>query len=57
MKTQDIVEKHHGKVDYVADPEALQFRETLEMPEEDFEFIEKTASALVEETGGPIFED
>ena len=23
---RDIVEKHHGKVDYVADPEALQFR-------------------------------
>ncbi len=52
-----IVEEHHGKVDYVADPEALQFRETLEMSEEDYEFIEKTASTLAEETGEPMFED
>lgn len=52
-----IVEQNHGKVDYVADPEALQFRETQEMSEEDYEFIEKTASALAEETGESLFED
>ncbi len=54
---RDIVEEHHGKVDYVADPEALQFRETLEMSEEDYEFLEKTASALTEETGESMLED
>ena len=52
-----IVEKHHGKVDYVADPEALQFRETLEMSEDDYEFIEKTATALAVETGESMTED
>jgi hypothetical protein len=29
------VEKHHGKVEYVAEPEALQFREGLKMSPED----------------------
>ncbi len=34
-----IVENVHGEVDYVADPEAIQFRETQEMPEKDFEIL------------------
>lgn len=35
-----IVEQHHGRVEYVANPEALEYRQTLAMPEEDAEFIE-----------------
>lgn len=35
-----IVDDCHGKVDYVADAEALEFRESLAMSEEDSEFIE-----------------
>lgn len=54
---RDIVEKHHGKVDYVADPEALQYRETLEMSEEDYEFIEKTTSTVTEEAGDSLLEN
>lgn len=35
-----IVREHHGEVDYVADAEALQYRQSLEMTDEDLEFIE-----------------
>jgi hypothetical protein len=35
-----IVQENHGVVDYVADAEALEYRETLEMTDEDFEFID-----------------
>ena len=36
-----LVEEHHGVVEYVADPEALQYRESLTMSVEDQEFIER----------------
>lgn len=35
-----IVREHHGEVQYVADPEALEYRQSLAMSEEDAEFIE-----------------
>ncbi len=54
---QGIVEKHHGSVDFSADPEALQYRESMEMSDDDYEFIEKTVSAMTEETDEPMFED
>lgn len=34
-----IVEQHHGVVEYIADPEAFEYRESLNMSSEDFEFI------------------
>lgn len=34
-----IVEKSHGQVDYVAEPEALEFNESLRLTDEDFAFI------------------
>lgn len=37
---RSIVERCHGHVDYVVDPEALQYRQSLEMPEDDQQFIE-----------------
>jgi multidrug efflux pump subunit AcrA (membrane-fusion protein) len=37
-----IVEDHHGQVEYVADAEALEFRQSMEMTEEESEFIEQT---------------
>jgi hypothetical protein len=36
---REIVERNHGTVDYVADPDALEWRESLTMTEEDYEFI------------------
>lgn len=50
---RDLVEKHHGEVDYVAEPEALQYRETLGMSEEDYAFVTSHA----EEFGGGDSDD
>ena len=36
-----IVEQHHGAVEYVADAEALQYRQSLTMSDDDEEFIER----------------
>jgi hypothetical protein len=49
-----IVEEHHGTVDYVADPEALQYRESLNMPDDDLEFIEQTFDATFDEESEPL---
>jgi len=46
---RQAVQQHHGDVDYVAEPEALQFRETLEMSDEDQEFIEETVQAVFDD--------
>ena len=37
-----FVKAHHGEVEYVADAEALQYRQSLAMSDEDQEFIEST---------------
>jgi len=34
-----VVERECGVVDYIVDPEALEYRETLTLSESDFEFI------------------
>jgi hypothetical protein len=44
---RNIVESQHGKVDYHAEPEALQYRESISMPEEDYDFIEHTVESVV----------
>lgn len=35
-----VVRENHGEVEYLADPEALQYRQSLAMSDEDLEFIE-----------------
>jgi len=44
-----IVEKHHGEVQYTADTEALEYRQSLAISVEDEEFIEKLYDGLNEE--------
>lgn len=44
---QKIVESKHGEVEYHAEPEALQYRESVNMPDEDYEFIEHTVESVV----------
>lgn len=39
-----LVEENHGEVEYVAEPEALQYRETLEMTDDDFAYVSSHAS-------------
>jgi hypothetical protein len=41
-----IVEENHGEVQYVADPEALEYRQSLTMPDDDQEFIEAVYEKL-----------
>jgi len=44
-----IVKEHHGDIQYVADPEALEYRQSLDMPEEDIEFIEHVYDEIEEQ--------
>ena len=41
-----IVKEHHGEVEYVADAEALQYRQSLTISDEDQEFIEQVYDGL-----------
>ncbi len=43
-----LVEEHHGEVQYQIDPEALEYRQTLAMSDEDSEFIESVFDSLDE---------
>ncbi len=52
-----VVEESHGTVDYVAEPEALEYRESVNMPDDDYEFIEHTVQPLMQSDGSSIGED
>ncbi len=45
-----IVREHHGEVQYVADPEAMEYRQSLTISEEDSEFIESVYDGLSDGT-------
>lgn len=54
---RQIVEENHGQVDYVADPEALQYREGLTISDEDVEYIEHVFEEIEEEVhGGEVYD-
>jgi hypothetical protein len=55
-KIFEVVKEHHGEVQYVADAEALQFRQSQTMSEEDQEFIETVYDQL-EGNGDAIDDD
>lgn len=48
-KVVQIVKENHGEVRYIADAEALQFRQSLEMTDEDLEFIERVYDEFEDE--------
>jgi hypothetical protein len=52
-----IVEARHGSVEYHAEPEALQYRESMSMPDEDFDFIENTVESVVGNADGSLGDD
>ena len=55
---RQLVEKTHGEVSYIADAEALEYHQSIEMSEEDFEFIEASYEALEdEENEEPVPDD
>jgi hypothetical protein len=41
-----VVKEHHGEIEYVADAEALQYRQSLEMSDDDQDFVESVYSGL-----------
>jgi hypothetical protein len=43
---RNVVETNHGEVDFVADAEALEYHGTLDLAEEDYEFVERVASSM-----------
>lgn len=47
---RQLVEENHGEVQYVANPEALEYRQGLEISDEDYEFIESVYDAVDEES-------
>ena len=49
-----IVSEHHGEVEYVVDAEALQYRQSLSMTDEDEEFIESVYDELEEEESNSV---
>jgi hypothetical protein len=48
-KVVQIVKENHGEVRYIADAEALQFRQSLETTDEDMEFIERVYDEFEDE--------
>ena len=44
-----VVKEHHGEVEYLADAEALQYRQSLTMTDEDQQFVESVYNSLEEE--------
>jgi hypothetical protein len=44
-----VVKEHHGEVEYLADAEALQYRQSLTMTDEDQQFVESVYNALEED--------
>jgi hypothetical protein len=44
-----IVREHHGEVEYVANAEAFQYRQSIGMNDEDLEYIEEVFDGLAGE--------
>jgi hypothetical protein len=48
----EIVKAHHGEVQFVSDPEAAEYRQTLTMSDEDAAFIEEVYESAADESEG-----
>ncbi len=51
-----VVEEQHGEVQYTADPEALEYNQSLAMSDEDSEFVEAVYNAAEDEIA-PVADD
>ncbi len=54
---REIVEKNHGDVEYVAEPESPQYYESINTKDEDYEFIEKTVQSIADVIGQGTLDD
>jgi hypothetical protein len=48
---RQAVEANHGEVEYVAEPEALEYRESLEMTDEDYDLVERAMGSASDDEG------
>ena len=53
----EIVKANHGDVEYVADAEALEYRQSLSMSREDEEFVESVYDQLADGEAGAVVGD
>jgi hypothetical protein len=54
---REIVVANHGEVEYVATPEALEYHQSLDMTDEDSEYIESVYKEAEEDTGETVLDD
>jgi hypothetical protein len=54
---RQVVVENHGEVQYVADPEALEYRQSLTMTDADEEFIERVYEKIEDEGGVTVDEE
>ena len=54
---REVVELEHGEVEYVADPDALEYHESVNMTQEDYEFVEETVQSLTDDEDGSVKDD
>jgi len=52
-----IVRENHGEVEYIADPEALEYRQSMSMSDQDQEFIESVYQDVEKDSNGVDVED
>ena len=52
-----VVETNHGEVQYVADSEALEYRQSVSMSDEDSEYLESIHDSLKEDDEAATAED
>ena len=52
-----LVLENHGEVEYVAEPEALQYRESLEMSDEDFDYLSGQAESFAFDEDDEFLDD
>lgn len=49
----EVVREHHGEIQYAADPEALEYRQSLDISDEDQEFIKAVFDRVEDEEDSP----
>ncbi|MEX2673196.1 MAG: GIY-YIG nuclease family protein [Phycisphaeraceae bacterium] len=54
---RQIVQANHGEIQYVADAEALEYRQSLDMLDEDVDYIEEVYDSISEEKDAVLDED
>jgi hypothetical protein len=54
---RDFVVQNHGEVEYVADAEALEYRQSIEMSDDDSDYIEQVYEEASDEAGVSLEDD